>query len=153
MSPGAPTSKRSPAGRRFGYVVAIACNAVMLYVANHLLDWGWPRFLTEDFEDVLPIVSLTYAASMVAYALFIVVDAQWLRSPCDTATSAISFAATLATYQVFPFDFSSYARDWAPLCRGVLLLAMIGTAIATIAHLVEGVRSLSPRGQHSGRLA
>ena len=46
---------RAPApGRRSGYVVAVAINAALLWVTHQLLDWGWPRFLTEDFEELLP---------------------------------------------------------------------------------------------------
>ena len=46
---------RSPAARRFGYLVAIGVNLVLLYVVNNLLEWGVPEFLTDDFERVLPI--------------------------------------------------------------------------------------------------
>ena len=36
----------SVATRRFGYAVAVAVTLVMLVVANSLLGWGWPAFLT-----------------------------------------------------------------------------------------------------------
>lgn len=44
-----PTSQ---ATRRVGYVAAAVVNGGMLWVANHLLGWGWPPFLTSSFEDL-----------------------------------------------------------------------------------------------------
>ena len=46
-----PTSRLT---RRVGYMAAAVVNTVMLWVANHLLGWGWPPFLTRSFEDLLP---------------------------------------------------------------------------------------------------
>ena len=47
------------AARRFGYLVAIGVNLILLYVVNNLLEWEWPSFLTEDFERVVGIVSFS----------------------------------------------------------------------------------------------
>ena len=33
----------SPASRRFGYVIAIVINIVLIVIANNLLDWFRPR--------------------------------------------------------------------------------------------------------------
>ena len=54
-----PSSSRRPVppGRQFGYFVAVACNIALLWVSHQLLDWGWPRFLTDEFTSVLPWIT------------------------------------------------------------------------------------------------
>ncbi len=135
-----PVSGRPTASRRFGYLVAIVANAVMLYLAHHLLAWGWPRFLTDDFEQLLPIVTVSFVAGMVANAAFICFDAAWFKSLANIVTSAISFVVALRTFQVFPFDFSGYDHDWSWLVRLVLVVGMVGAAISVV---VETVRVIS----------
>ena len=102
-------------GRRAGYVIAVAINAVMLWIAHQLLDWGWPRFLTEDFEELLPVITWSLVASIVVNALFVVADPPWFKALCNVVTSAISLAVAVRTWQVFPFDFCptpSTGRRW-----------------------------------------
>ena len=123
-------------GRKVGYVVAVAINAVLLWVSHQLLEWGWPRFLTEDYEQLLGIITASFVATIIANALFVLADPPWFKALANTATSAISFAVAWRTWQVFPFDFSTYARDWSTLVRVILVVAMVGTAIATVVNLV-----------------
>ena len=133
-------SGRPTASRRFGYLVAIAANAVMLYGAHHLLAWGWPRFLTDDFETLLPIVTASFVAGMLANAAFVCFDAAWFKLLANIVTSAIGFVVALRTWQVFPFDFSGYDHDWSWLVRVVLVVAMVGAAISVV---VESVRVIT----------
>ncbi len=139
---------RAPApGRRFGYVVAVAINAALLWVTHQLLDWGWPRFLTEDFEELLPVITVSLVASMVANALFVLADPPWFKALCNAVTSAISFVVAVRTWQVFPFDFTSYAVDWSTLARVVVIVAVVGSAVATVVNLVNVPRELARRGR------
>jgi hypothetical protein len=142
-------SGRTTGSRRFGYLVAIVANAVMLYLAHHLLTWGWPRFLTDDFEELLPVVTVSFVAGMVANAAFVCFDAAWFKSLANIVTSAIAFVVALRTFQVFPFDFSGYDHDWSWLVRLVLVVGMAGAAISVV---VESVRvfSWSTNGHASG---
>ena len=134
-------------GHRAGYVIAVAINAVMLWITHRLLDWGWPRFLTQDFEELLPVITLSFLASMVVNAAFIVADPPWFKSLCNVVTSAISLAVAVRTWQVFPFDFSSYAVDWSTIARVVVIVAAVGSAIATLVNLVNVPRELARRGR------
>ena len=134
-------------GRRAGYVIAVAINAVLLWVSHQLLDWGWPRFLTGDFEELLPVITLSLVASMVVNALFVVADPPWFKSLCNVVTSAISLAVAVRTWQVFPFDFSSYAVDWSTMARVVVIVAAVGSAIATVVNLVNVPRELARSGR------
>ena len=52
---------------------------------------------------------------MVVNALFVVADPPWFKALCNVVTSAISLTVAVRTWQVFPFDFSSYAVDWSTI--------------------------------------
>ncbi len=100
-----------------GYVIAIAMNAVGLWVTRRLLEWGWPRFLTDDFEQLLPILTVSFVAGMVVNALFVVADPPRFKALCNVVTSVISLVVAVRTWQVFPFDFSS-TRSTGPGWHG-----------------------------------
>ena len=137
---------RTPApGRRGGYVIAIAMNAVGLWVTRRLLEWGWPRFLTDDFDELLPILTVSFVAGMVVNALFVVADPPRFKALCNLVTSVISLVVAVRTWQVFPFDFSSYAFDWTWVARVLIVIAAVGSGIAVVANLI-GVVKPSNRG-------
>ncbi len=143
-------AERAPApGRRAGYVATVIVNAVLLWISHQLLDWGWPRFLTEDFDEVLPIVSASFVAAIVANLAFVVYDPRWFTSLLEALTSAISLAAGIVVLRVFPFDFSSYAHDWSWLVRTVIVVGIVATAITLVVQLArlldEATRAPSSR--------
>ena len=129
------TESRRP-GRRFGYLVAAAINGVLLWVFHQLLDWGWPKFLTDDFEQVLPILSVSLVATIVANLLFVAYDPRWFRALAESVTSALSLASAVRMWQVFPFDFSTMARDWSTLARVLIAVGIAGLVIAVVANVV-----------------
>ena len=139
---------RTPAsGRRAGYVVAVAVNALALWVARHLLEWGWPRFLTDEFDQLLPILTASFVASMVVNALFVLADPPRFKALGNMVTSAISLVVAVRTWQVFPFDFSTYAFDWTWVARLVIVLAAVGSGISMVANLVAVARLSSTRAE------
>lgn len=135
----------TPTTRRIGYVIAIAVNAAILYVVNHLLAWGWPPWLTDEFEEVLPILSISLLASILANVLYLGYDAAWFKSLTQVVVIGIAMAATIALFGVFPFDFSAYEFNWAVVARMVLILAMVGAGIAMITESVKFVAALMRR--------
>ena len=139
---------RTPApGRRGGYVIAIAMNAVGLWVTRRLLEWGWPRFLTDDFDELLPILTVSFVAGMVVNALFVVADPPRFKALCNLVTSVISLVVAVRTWQVFPFDFSSYAFDWTWVARVLIVIAAVGSGIAVVANLIGMLRPSSTRAE------
>lgn len=134
-----PTSSPTP-GRRFGYLVAIAINAWLLWFVNQLPDWEWPRFLTDQFEDVLPILTASIVAGIAANVLFFFYDAAWFKALGNMVTAGFGFAAAVRMYQVFPFDFATYDVNWSWLARFVLILAIAGTVIGFITETLRLVR-------------
>jgi len=65
--------------RASALVGSIIVNAILLYVAHHVLEWqiGW---ITPAWSDVLWAVDLTLWASIVTNALFLAIDAAWFRN-------------------------------------------------------------------------
>ena len=141
LTRGSPTSdRRSPAVRRLGYVVAIVVNGVMWYLVHQLPDWEWARFLTPDFDELLPWIDRSLGATIVANTLFLAYDPRWFRSAGNVITTAISLAVAIRTLQVFPFDFSGYDLDWSWLVRMIVIVAIVGTAIGLVAEVVRLIR-------------
>lgn len=127
----------SPAARRAGYLVTIVLNVVLLVVVNNLLVWGWLPFLTDDFSRVLPILNLSIGASIVANAVYLVYDSLWFTGLSELVLLAISFAAGLSLYRVFPFDFSAYEFAWDTVARGILILGLVGVGVGLLAGIVK----------------
>jgi hypothetical protein len=139
-----PAKTRAPLGaRRFGYLVAVLVNVVMLVVVNNILDWGWLPFLTDDFEAVVWLINLSLTASILANLAYMAYDPVWFRSITQVVLNLISIAVLVTMWQVFPFDFSAYEFAWDTLVRFVLVLGIVGTVIGTVAELVKMTRSLT----------
>ena len=132
----APSATRRPsAARRFGYLVAIAANAALLWVAHRLLVWEWPGFLTEEFAEALGLVTASLIASMVVNAGFVLRDRGRAKALGDLITAGFGLAVSVRMWTVFPFDFSGYATDWSWALRVALGLGIAVTAIAALANL------------------
>jgi hypothetical protein len=143
-----PTDARhSRTGRRAGYVGAVIVNGIILWVVNNLLDWGWPAFLTDDFERVLPILNVSLIATMVVNFVYLAYDRRWFKSLCQVGLAAISLIVAIRMYRTFPFDFSAYDFDWEALARVVLIIGIVGTAIALVVELFRLGRALMVAGR------
>lgn len=129
------------AARRFGYTLAALINLAMLFVANHLLEWGWPPWLTGEFERVLPLLSVSLVVAAAWNVAWIAYDAAWFKSIGNIVQASISWFVTLRLLQVFPFDFSAYDVDWATVTRGILVLALLGVSIGLVAESVKLLRA------------
>lgn len=130
-------STRPKGASRFGYAVAVLVNGVLLWASHQLLAWGWPGFLTEDFEVVLPLLSISLVAGMVVNALFIAYDRGRFRALGDVVTSAFGLAVTMRMWSVFPFSFEGYGQDWTWLVRLGLALGIAGTLLGLMVALVK----------------
>lgn len=126
--------------RRAGYVAALVVNLVLLWVMNNLLAWGWPPFLTDAFSDLLPYVSASLIASAVANAAWVVWDPAWFRHLVQIGVNIISLIVAVKTWQIFPFDFSSYSFSWEVLARVVIAVGVFGVGAATVVELTRLLR-------------
>lgn len=138
-------SQVSQATRRLGYGVAIVANVVILWIANSLLDWGWPSWLTTDFGQVLPIINVSLVATIMVNLSYIAYDATWFKSMLQIPLLVINLIATIRLYQVFPFDFSAYEFNWATMTRVVLIFVIVAIAIALIVEFMKFAKAASER--------
>jgi hypothetical protein len=126
--------------RRAGYVGTIVVNAIMLYVAHHLLVWEVP-FVTPAFADVLWAIDLSLWATIVANVLFLGYDAAWFRHLVQIGLSGIAFLVTTQLYAFFPFDFGAPA--WNDGARLALVLVMAAIILAIIVQAIVLVVDLT----------
>jgi hypothetical protein len=127
-------------GRRIGYGIAVVINLVMLVVVQNVVEWGWPPFLTGEFADVVPWISASLLVSIAANLIYQFNDSPAVKSTGQILVNLVSIAVSYVVLQVFPFDFSSYAFNWAPIARIVLILAIVGSGIGV---LTEAIRLVS----------
>ncbi len=135
-------SFKSVGWRRLGYVITIILNVVVLYVANNIVAWGWFPWLTADFDEVVPYISVALLASIVVNAIYILYDKAWFKSIGETIGLVLSLIANLELLRVFPFDFSAYQWNWDAIVRVVLILATIGMIAGIIAQVVTLLRAV-----------
>lgn len=144
---------QQPVGvRRTGYVVAAIVNLVVLCVANHLLEWEWPPFLTAAYEDLLPWIQLSLGATVAANLLWAVHDPGWFRHLGEATLDAITVVVAVRTWQLFPFDFTTYSAIWEVGTRTLIVIGGVGAAIGMLVQLGRFVgdvgrpiRGLGPR--------
>jgi ABC-type polysaccharide/polyol phosphate export permease len=136
------------AGRRLGYGLAVIINLVMLIVVQNILDWGWLDFLTVEFAEVVPWISISLAASILVNLVYQVNDGPLIKSSGQLSSNLISIFVTFYVFQVFPFDFSSYDFNWGIVVRILLILAMVGAGIGM---LVEAYKLASHEPEQERR--
>lgn len=125
------------ASKRIGYSIAVAINLGLLHVAHRILPWGWPGFVTEDWNRVLPVVSLSLVTSIIANTIFFWFDRPWFTSMMNLITTAVGLIAAIRMWQVFPFDFAGYALDWTLPVRALIALTVFGSLVGCIAASVK----------------
>jgi len=143
-----PELKR--AVQKVGFVIAIAINLAMVVIVHNILDWGWLPFLTSDFADVLPWITFSLIATIVANAIYFLGLRPAAKSIWQIGLNLISLAVTYRIWQVFPFDFSGSDFDWTLVARAVLVLAMVSSAVGAIAEVSKLFKHHSPRKEAVG---
>jgi len=136
----AAVRRPSAGARRFGYLVAIGFTVAGWYVINVRPGWEAVPFLTSDTADVLGLLNFSLFVGIAVNLLYVVRDPRWLTALGDVVTTGVGLAVLVTAWQVFPFDFDAYTFGWAGLTRLVLVLAMVGSAIAIVVQLVTLVR-------------
>lgn len=129
----------SRASRIVGYVLAIALNAVMLWVAHRILDWGWPPFVTDDWHQLLPVITAAAVVTIVTDAGLIAYDGPAVKAGVEMVQGAMGIAVAVRMLQVFPFDVS---EGWGTLIRVLLVVAIVGGAIGIVVWLTKLVRAV-----------
>lgn len=137
-----PVRRPTAAARRLGYVIAAGINVAMLSVVNVWPGWQALPFLTDDTTRVLGLVNLTLVANLIVNIVYVAYDQPWFKALGDLATTAVALVSTSWVLRVFPFDFSEYAFDWALVVRLVLIVGVVGSALAIVVQFVTLFRRL-----------
>jgi hypothetical protein len=124
----------APGVRRFGYLVAAAVNAVLLYLVNARPGWDAVPFLTDDTTLVLGAVNASITAGLVTNLVYAVADPRRLRAFGDAVTTAVGLYALVRVWQVFPFD---VADGWTTVLRVLLVVGIAGSGVAIVSALVR----------------
>jgi hypothetical protein len=140
MTPKTADTPSKRVGRKIGYGIAIACNVALLVILNNVLDWGWFPWLTADLNRALPILNASLIASTVANAVYLFYEPPAFKAMAELCLLAISLAATVRLWRLFPFDFSAYDFAWGTLVRWLLGVALVGTCIGIVVQLVQLTR-------------
>ena len=126
---------------RVGYVLTIVINGILIYVVQNLVEWEWLPFLTEEFNDVVPVIVWSMVATIVVSTVYLFTSARGVRILGEFILAGFGFWATLQLYLVWPFDFSMYPNvEWDFIARLVLGLAVFGTGVALLANFVRLLR-------------
>lgn len=139
-----PPGAQAPA-RKVGYLVAVVVNVVLLIVLDVRPGWHELAFLTGRFTDVSRLVNVSLVVSAAVNAVYLWFDPAWFKSLAQVGVSVIGLVVALRTLQVFPFDFTAYAFNWAVLVRVLLVVGVVGSVIGIVVELTR----LVGRGVHA----
>lgn len=134
--------RQSVAARRFGYAVAIAVNALLIFLIYVEPGWRVLPFLTEDATAVIALVVLSIFVSIAVNLVWIAYDPLWLKSLGDLVTTIVSIVVLARILTVFPFSFPADS-PWELVVRIFLIVGLVGSCIGVIAHLVTFIRRVA----------
>ncbi len=120
--------------RRIGFVAAAIANLVALWILHQLPDWDWPSFLTDEFDEVLPHLTVSLLVSAAFDLAWAWSRPAWLLHVGRLVTNVITAVVAARVWQVYPFDL---ATVWDVVARVLLGVAFVGSTIGAIAELVK----------------
>ena len=152
--PGKRFSPPPKGNRRVGYLAAALVNGALLWLVNHLLGWGWPPFLTHQFEDLLPWIRVSLVATIAVNLLWTWRDPAWLKHLAQLALNAIALVVIVRSWQIFPVDFTGSWSGWETIARIAIGIAFFGVVVDTVTRLVALGRAARDHGEtHTARAA
>lgn len=128
--------------RRVGYGISLVVFFVSIWVASNLVEWGWPSFLTEEWNEALPFIIAALGVSIVLTVVMIWFDPKWFRSLVEIITSITNLVATLAVWRIWPFEFSEGGFPWETIVRVGMVIGIITPIIAIVLATVKLVREV-----------
>ncbi|MDP2965879.1 MAG: hypothetical protein Q8N39_07575 [Pelolinea sp.] len=126
----------SPA-RQFGYIIAIAVNIALIYIANNLLNWNVP-FLTKDYTQCLWAVNLSLGVTIFINFIFIFFDRKWFKNLMQAFGNVFAFISGFIFWRVFPLNLSD---SLARIVNFALIIALGAIVLSAMIELVGAVRN------------
>lgn len=124
------------------FVGAVIGAIIGLVVVNSVPLW---RSLTngvvlESWGKILWAADLSLITQMVANTFLAIYRPARLFSFFQAVVAAAGLISVIVFYQVFPLDFSQVVGNWLNvLTRVLLVLGIVGSALAVMVHLVRSV--------------
>jgi len=148
MSTSQKAERRRPSKgtRRFGYGISIVVQVALLILVNNLVAWDIAPFITDEFNNLVPYINVSLAASMVVNVVYFAFDARWFKSFTQAILNVISLVVIVQSYRIFPFDFSESDFNWTALARTGLVVLMVLVGIGIIGEVVKMFQALSTEG-------
>lgn len=112
------------------YIFSIVINIILISIWGRLPEW-FP-WIINSFVAVLPLFYISFTATIIANLLFLLSPGRRFVAFGKLVLNIFSIIVMISLYFVYPFDFSLLANYWDQLARIVILVAIFGTAIATI---------------------
>lgn len=129
---------RAPvAARRFGYAIGLVANIVLIVITVNVVDWGWPAFITDDFESLTPIIVFSLVLSSAVNLTYFFHDPLRWKAVGDAITAVAALAVVWRALDVFPLRFES--GPWAGVTRVIMIVACVGL----VASLIDGAVKLT----------
>lgn len=135
-------AKVSGIGKQVGYIVSIVILVILLYVFEHLYEWGVP-FLTGEYNDLLWYIRLSFYASIAMNVVFLMYDPKWLKHLLQAVANVFGALSVIMFYVVFPFDFSTDQVN--KIVKIILLVIMIIMLLSIVIELIKALRALAKR--------
>lgn len=140
-----PHAEMVSVGRRALYGAAVVVNVLLLLAVLYLPIGDWVPFLTDDFALLIPWISASLLVTIAVNVVYQFDDSKTMTSLGQVVTGLVGLAVTYRTFQVFPFDFSSYEFNWAPVARTALIVAMFGCLLGVLTGILGGTREPKER--------
>lgn len=122
------------------YIIAVAINLILLYVANNLLRWEVP-YLTRSFNVPLLILNISIIATIIVNLAFLAYDPAWFVSLARAFLNLISAVFLYTFLVVFPLNI--FAESGVFWVRVVLIVGTVAVSIAVIVEFINFLRNLT----------
>lgn len=130
-------NKMPSAAKQFGYIVAIAVNIALIYIANNLLNWN-VSFLTKDFVQCLWAINLSLGVTIFVNFIFIFFDRKWFKNLMEAFGNVFAFISGFIFWRVFPLNLP---ENLARIINFALIFALGAIVLSTMIDLVSAVRN------------
>lgn len=128
--------------RRFGYFIAIIVNAIMIYVANNLMNWNIP-FLNEGYQQALWAINLSLGVSIFINFTFLFFDPAWYRNLMQAIANIFSAVSVFVFRSVFPIDVPENVASVVNIALMALFGLLLLTVVIELANAIRNYRRFS----------
>jgi hypothetical protein len=119
-------------------IAAIIFNLIWLWIINKVPDWNF-SFVLDSYGVLLWIWNLNVGVQVLTNLIILIFAVRWLRYLMKAVMEAGSFVSLIATYYLYPFNFSD-AVGWShtdTVIQIALIIAMIVTAIQILVDVLK----------------